>query len=87
MCTVGYDMKFKNKENHFEEVMKYVEKDYDKKVSWRSDLQNFEKDKSMEFIRYKILKKEISANKSVLKKCFLIEDYSLSNLREHYKSQ
>jgi len=87
MHTVGYDMKFKNKENHFDEVMTYIEKDYDKKVSWRSDLQNFEKDKNMEFIRYKILKKELIANKSVLKKCFLIEDYSLSNLSKHYKSQ
>jgi hypothetical protein len=87
MKSMGYNFKFKNKTNKFDKIMSYIEKNYNKKVSWRTDLRNFKEDKRVELIRSKILKKEIKANDLVLRKCFLFENYSLTSLIKHYKSQ
>ena len=87
MESMSYDFKFNKKDINFNEVMRFIKKNYNKKVSWRSDLQNFEKDKNIELIRNKILNREIQANELVLKKCFLFKNFSLSNLIQHYKKQ
>ena len=87
MESMSYDFKFNENDINFNEVMRFIKKNYNKKVSWRSDLQNFEKDKNIELIRNKLLKREIQANELVLKKCFLFKNFSLSNLIQHYKKQ
>ena len=63
----------------FKSVMNFIKKDYNVKANWRTDLQNFKEDENIEFIRYKILKKDILANEKVLKKCFLLKNYNLKN--------
>jgi hypothetical protein len=87
MKSISYNLKFDNNKNSFNEVMKFIKKDYNKKAGWRSDLRNFEQDKSVELIRHKILKQIVQANEPVLKKCFLFNNYSLSNLIKHYENQ
>ena len=74
MESMSYDFKFNENDINFNEVMRFIKKNYNKKVSWRSDLQNFEKDKNIELIRNKLLKREIQANELVLKKCFLFKN-------------
>ncbi len=80
MKALGYKFKYDENKISFKSVMNFIEKDYNIKANWRTDLENFREDENIEFLRYKILKKDIIVNEKVLKKCFLLKNYNLKNL-------
>jgi hypothetical protein len=87
MKSMGYKLKFNVKKTKFNQVISFIKKDYNKKVSWRTDLRNFKKDKDIEISRNKILQRKIIANEPIIKKCFLFTNYSLSHLIKYYRKQ
>ena len=89
----GYELRAANyklmtKENKLpvKQIIKNLKKDYQKKVNWRTDHNNFEKDKKIEILRRKILKRKIKNNNQLIEKCFLFKDFSFKSLRQHLKN-
>lgn len=87
MRSINYKLKYDIKKNDISNIFKFIKQDYNKKVNWRTDLQDFSKDKSIETFRYKFLEGKIKKNNESFKKSFLFDDYSLSYLKSHYQQQ
>ena len=87
MQSINYKLKYDIKKKDIPNIFKFIKKDYNKKVNWRTDLQNFTKDKSIETFRYRFLEGIIKKKNESFKKSFLFDDHSLSYLKSHYQQQ
>lgn len=87
MRSMNYKLKYQITKNDISNILKFIRKDYNKKVNWRTDLQNYSKDKKIETFRYKFLESKIKKKSKNFKKSFLFDDYSLSYLKFHYQQQ
>ena len=87
MRSMNYKLKYQKPKNDISNILKFIRKDYNKKVNWRTDLQNYSKDKKIETFRYKFLESKTKKKSKNFKKSFLFDDYSLSYLKSHYHQQ
>ncbi len=87
MRSMNYKLKYDIKKNDISNIFKFIKQGYNKKVNWRTDLQDYSKDKSIEIFRYKFLEGKIKKKNESFKKSFLFDDYSLSYLKFHYQQQ
>lgn len=87
MRSMNYKLKYQITKNDISNILKFIRKDYNKKVNWRTDLQNYSKDKKIETFRYKFLESKTKKKSKNFKKSFLFDDYSLSYLKFHYQQQ
>lgn len=87
MRAMDYKLKYKISKNNISNIFKFIKKDYNKKVNWRTDLQNYSKDKEIETFRYKFLESKTKKKGKNFKKSFLFDDHSLSYLKSHYYQQ
>jgi len=87
MRSMNYKLKYQITKNDISNIFKFIKKDYNKKVNWRTDLQNYSKDKRIETFRYKFLESKTKKKSENFKKSFLFDDYSLSYLKSHYQQQ
>ena len=87
MQSINYRPKYDIKKKDISNIFKFLKQDYNKKANWRTDLQNFSKDKSIETFRYRFLEGKIKKKNEIFKKSFLFDDNSLSCLKSHYHLQ
>lgn len=87
MLSMNYKLKYNIKKNDISNIFKFIKQDYNKIVNWRTDLQNYSKDKRIETFRYKFLEGKIKKKNKSFKKSFLFDDCSLSYLKSHYFQQ
>ena len=87
MRSMNYKLKYQKTKNDISNILKFIRKDYNKKANWRTDLQNYSKDKKIETFRYKFLESKTKKKSKNFKKSFLFDDYSLSYLKSHYHQQ
>jgi len=87
MLSMNYKLKYNIKKNDISKIFKFIKQDYNKIVNWRTDLQNYSKDKSIETFRYKFLEGKIKKKNKSFKKSFLFDDCSLNYLKSHYFQQ
>ena len=63
MQSINYRPKYDIKKKDISNIFKFLKQDYNKKANWRTDLQNFSKDKSIETFRYRFLEGKIKKKK------------------------
>ena len=72
MRSMNYKLKYQKTKNDISNILKFIRKDYNKKVNWRTDLQNYSKDKKIETFRYKFLESKIKKKSKNFKKVFYL---------------
>ena len=87
MLSLNYKLSYKKRKKDLSNIFRLIKQDYNKKVNWRTDLQNYSKDKKIEVFRYKFLEGKIKKKNKDFKKSFLFDDYSLRYIKSHYQQQ
>ena len=72
MRSINYKLKYDIKKNDISNIFKFIKQDYNKKVNWRTDLQDFSKDKKIEIFRYKFLESKTKKKSKNFKKVFYL---------------
>ena len=87
MQSMNYRLKYQITKNDVSNIFKFIKKDYNKKVNWRTDLRNYSRDKRIEIFRHKFLENKIKKKSENFNKSFLFDDCSLGHLKSHYQQQ
>ena len=85
--SAKYKSIYNEKDINLNEILSNIKENYNSQVKWRTDLNNFKKDKELEILRYKILKNKSKFEQKSVEKCFLFKDYKNKFLKNYFQSR